>query len=58
LGKFGSRFGQGFYSGLNSTMSSPSDDAGAYLKKISKGEKVNPTGNDEIDKLLKAQGLL
>jgi hypothetical protein len=58
LGKVGRGFAQGFYSGLNSTISSPSDDAGAYLKKISKGEKVNPTGNDEIDKLLKAQGLL
>jgi len=34
------------------------NDVAAYLKQISKGQKVNPTGNSEVDKLLKAQGLI
>jgi hypothetical protein len=34
------------------------NDVGPYLKTLSKGQKVNPTGNSEIDKLLKAQGLI
>jgi hypothetical protein len=34
------------------------NDVGPYLKTLSSGEKVNPTGNPNIDKLLKAQGLI
>jgi hypothetical protein len=34
------------------------NDVGSYLKTLSSGEKVNPTGNPNIDKLLKAQGLI
>jgi hypothetical protein len=34
------------------------NDIVAYLKQNSRGQKLTATGNPEIDKLLKAQGLL
>lgn len=34
------------------------NDVAAYLKTVSRGQKVNPTGNPEVDKLLKASGTI
>ena len=34
------------------------NDVAAYLKTVSRGQKVNPTNNPEVDKLLKSAGII